>query len=762
MIRNNSIQIHLSLIASLFVMLLGSSCAPQTEELQSPEALNQKLGKAQPGDTLRLPAGEWSDAVIHFTSKGKPGQPIVVLAETPGSVVFSGESKLYLSGEHCVFSGVWFKNGQSPDEAVISFESEDGKTKAKYCRVTDCAISSYSLPDRLESDHWVEIHGNHNRFDHNYMGNKQNLGTTLVVRLNHEESQESYNKIDHNYFGPRSRMGSNGGETMRVGTSAYSLSPAYTTISHNYFERCNGEVEIVSIKSTDNFIDSNVFDACEGVLTMRHGNGNKVRGNYFLGRNKPFTGGIRVINAGHTIEGNYLNGLMGSRFHAALPVMNGVPNSPINRYHQVKDVTISNNLLINCQEVAFGTGSDKERTAFPQQTEFSENTVYTTNPNWTIKALDDISGVLLENNQINIAADKLAGFDQKALKLYVTEVGLEGIEGMPEPKLPVQANEAGPSWFKGEASEASGSEPVVHELNQANKEDIASIVAGMNPNDTLLITEEGTYPLSEPLTLDKNIYIKAKQGYPIFEPGSSLKGNGLFEIKDGASVQVQGLHFVGRSKEGDASYGIASVGSMLDHYGLRVNDCRFSDFNESRFAGIYGGQSTFADSVIISNSWFKGFSGHGISFAAEKDDYGRYNVENIVVRNCVFANVMGMAIDVYRGGNDESTLGPFAQISNCTFINVNNKELGSVVRLLGVQHARLSDCTFSNSGASGRSIFFEDPAWADVRIWDCKLDQSGRIQTFYEHRVDRESIVYEPLSFDANLLNNWKLQIQSN
>lgn len=750
------------LLGCFFCALLAASCSPSGHRADSPAVLHKMLEKAQPGDTITLANGTWQDAVVHFTAQGTAEQPIVIQAESPGEVILSGQSKLYLSGSFGVVSGIWFKAGSSPDGPVMSYESEDGKTKADHCRITDCAITDFSQAERLESDHWVEMHGKHNRFDHNYIGNKQNLGTTLVVQLNQETSLENHNSIDHNYFGPRDRMGSNGGETMRVGTSAFSLSSSRTVIKQNYFERCNGEVEIVSIKASDNLIEGNVFDACEGVLTMRHGNRNVIRGNYFLGRNKPFTGGIRVINAGHTIENNYLHGLQGGRFHAALPVMNGVPNSPINRYHQVKDVTIQNNVLINCREVAFGTGSDNERTATPIQSSFSGNTVYTTDQSWKIKALDDTSGIQFSNNQTNIAADALPGFRQANLQLYQTEEGLEAIEGLPAPTLPIQPQLAGPAWFHQRSKDPKNTAaPKAIELNADNQDQLAELLQKMSPGDTLWVAA-GVYTPKKPLTLNQDIHILGRAGYPRFEPGVSLKNKGLFEIHDGAQVHVTGIHFSGRSEHGDASYGIASIGPMLDHYGLQVDDCRFSDFNESRFAGIHAGASTFADSVTVSNCWFKGFSGHGIEFAAEKDDRGRYNVENIRIEDCVFANVMGMAINVYRGGNDESTLGPFAWVTGCTFLNVNNKELGSVVRLLGVQYARLNNCAFANSGASGRCIFFEDPAWADIVIEDCNMHASGRIQTFYDHRVKSGTMTRNPFQVNEEELANWNLQLTPN
>ena len=63
----------------------------------------------------------------------------------------------------------------------------------------------------------------------------------------------------------------------------------------------------------------------------------------FLGNNQDHTGGIRVINKRQLIKNNYKEGLKGYRFGGALVVMNGVPNSSINRYHQVEDSIIQNN-----------------------------------------------------------------------------------------------------------------------------------------------------------------------------------------------------------------------------------------------------------------------------------------------------------------------------------------------------------------------------------------------------------------------------------
>ncbi|WP_350670806.1 chondroitinase-B domain-containing protein, partial [Pseudoalteromonas sp. CAL494-MNA-CIBAN-0108] len=92
-------------------------------------------------------------------------------------------------------------------------------------------------------------------------------------------------------------------------------------------------------------------------LTLRHGNGNVVEENIFIGNGVDHTGGIRVINKDQIIRNNYLQGLTGYRFGSGFTVMNGVPNSSINRYHQVENATIENNTFVNVSHIQLAAGS---------------------------------------------------------------------------------------------------------------------------------------------------------------------------------------------------------------------------------------------------------------------------------------------------------------------------------------------------------------------------------------------------------------------
>ena len=89
------------------------------------------------------------------------------------------------------------------------------------------------------------------------------------------------------------------------------MTPSYVKVANNIFEKCNGEVEIISSKSNFNEFRNNVFFESEGSLVMRHGNYCIVDGNLFIGSDESqFIGGIRVINTGHWITNNYFYNLL--------------------------------------------------------------------------------------------------------------------------------------------------------------------------------------------------------------------------------------------------------------------------------------------------------------------------------------------------------------------------------------------------------------------------------------------------------------------
>jgi poly(beta-D-mannuronate) lyase len=726
----------------LFVLLLLSCFSLNTyaQLVKDKRELELALSNARPGDVITMVNGVWKDVALKLSANGTAEKPIRVVAQTPGGVIISGASNLKISGHYLEISGLHFKDGYSPEGDLIVFKTGTDAL-ANHCRITDFVIEDFSQADRFKNDNWIVLWGKYNRVDHCTISNKMNAGPTLIVELNDERSQENYHSIDHNYFNGRQRLGSNGGETMRIGVSRYSLTASRTMIKNNYFEHCNGEVEIVSIKSGENEVSNNTFYECEGSVVLRHGSKNVVDGNLFLGNNKAFTGGVRVINPGHKVFNNVFKDLKGSAFRAALAVMNGVPNSAINRYYQVKDAAIYHNTFINCDHIDFGTGKDAERTLAPENVEFKNNLVVTA-ADAVYTDYNQQAGLLFSDNAVSSMnkLDPPQGFESIKVKNKT-------INGIPIPitnktfgvevsKIKwAEKKNTGTSWFKPNVTARNLKNKKIS-IKPADVENINQLLAGLQNGDTILFSQSGNYKVKEEIIIKKELVLMAEKGLrekPVLVNVATDPLAAFITIENGGKLWVDGLAFSGTFESfGDVQAGIKSTTKPMNkHYNLNISNCRFYNFSESTFSAIKATKSTFADSITIKNTLFDNISGTAIDFSAEKEDKGIYNAEYMLIENCVFSNILGSAINLYRGGNDESTLGPFLTINQCSFNNVDNREKGAAVRLIGVQHAAIFNSIFYKSGQGGSSIKFEEYLADDLNVDYCNFYQSGKISSTY-------------------------------
>jgi len=158
---------------------------------------------------------------------------------------------------------------------------------------------------------------------------------------------------------------------------------------------------------------------------MRHGNNTLVEGNVFFGNGADHTGGIRVINAGQTVQNNYMEGLKGTRFGGALVVMNGVPNGPINRYDPVINAVIENNTLVDGDNIQLGAGSDEERSGPPSDSVFANNLIYHGEGRDVFTVYDDMSGIDFKDNILNHKElpEFSGGFKHESVKKVSVHLG---------------------------------------------------------------------------------------------------------------------------------------------------------------------------------------------------------------------------------------------------------------------------------------------------------------------------------------------------
>lgn len=641
--------------------------------VSSPDAFEQAVAAAQPGDTIVLANGVWADFDILFEATGTAEAPIELVAQTPGEVILSGQSSLRLAGEHLIVSGLVFKDGYTPRNEVISFR-KDSDTLAYHSRVTETVIDGYSNPDRTKRDLWVGLYGQNNVFDSNHLSGKQNAGPTLAVRLNSEASQNNNHRIANNYFGPRPVFGSNGGETMRIGTSHFSLTESNTVVENNFFDRCSGEVEIVSNKSGGNVFRGNTFYASRGTLTLRHGNGTLVENNLFDGAGAPYTGGVRVINAKQTIRNNYFTNLTGNRFSGALVVMNGVPDSPINRYHQVDGAIIEANVFDQVAAIELGEGSDAERTAVPINSSFQNNVVSGRAGANPFTLYDDMTGISFSDN---IAAADVP----EALKSGFT-AGADAATEKSASDFGVARSETGTDWYP-KPTEASPFEQSREIVLEPGTDVLWEALATAQPGDHYVLTS-GRYHESKQITLEVPVTVRAAAAA---EPVVSFERPNLFVLTGNSALALDGLRVTGEAApdgSGNSFISTSSVKGAGNHL-LSLNNIEVDEFDVNRgFSVVSAAKGSFFDRIDVSGSTFENISGTVFKLDAETDDYGIYNAEYLTITDSAFDTIGGPIAAVYRGGRDESTFGPHVEVNGSRFVEVG-KGTGPLMVLHGIQ-----------------------------------------------------------------------------
>ena len=358
------------IIIQFAFLFLVSTSDIIAQTFDDPDDLADAVNASSNGGTFIVKNGNYNDFEVAFQVVATVSNPVIIKAETIGGVVLKGASHFvvkksaYVTLEGFVFDG----------------QGEDSLVKLEGCNNIRITRNVFEL-ETDESIKWVFVGGvwndntfpfefpsHHNRIDHNIFQNKETPGHYITIDGTFDNSgseelyyQSQYDRIDYNYFlnnGPRAV---NEQESIRVGWSEMSMSSGFTIIEHNLFEDCDGDPEIISVKSCDNIVRHNTFKRSYGTLSLRHGNRNRVEGNYFFGDGKPigaspagsdlYTGGIRIYGTDHVIINNYMDGLNGTRWDAPITLTLGDAidgqSSNLSKHFRAERVTIAFNTLIN-------------------------------------------------------------------------------------------------------------------------------------------------------------------------------------------------------------------------------------------------------------------------------------------------------------------------------------------------------------------------------------------------------------------------------
>jgi poly(beta-D-mannuronate) lyase len=737
---------------TLFIFLsVGMFTYAETIFVKNAAELATANRNAKPGDCILLQNGIWNDVRLVLSCHGIKTQPIIFKAQTPGKVLITGNSSLSIGGEYIVVDGLYFTKGFAGNTEVIKF-CIDKNTIANNCRVTNTTISDFNNPKRLDENYWVALYGKNNRIDHCSFVNKKNMGVLLAVMLDDERSRENFHQIDSNYFGVRLPLASNTGEIIRVGVSQHCEFNSNTLILNNFFEHCNGETEIISIKSGNNIIRNNLFKECEGSVVLRHGNFNTVENNIFLGNHKPGTGGVRIINKGQWVVNNLFYQCRGDGFRSPLSIMNGVPNSPAHRYVAVTDAVISNNSFIDCSPISFCEGSDAERSVWPQNVWFGNNIFYSANSSVLYNLHDTTSGINFVNNIANntITHPLLQGFTTKNIRTFRSGAFLIPTVETKEPqsdslqaiaikrlskKLPQEpgfrsfqllqttvTNAAllyGAKWFTAKKNSPNYQKEVVCKNAE---EVITQLSAKLNTNLKINLTG-ATYHFSSPLIITRNVTFASSSKKRIHFSFAPAGTDFLILIEAGNTLAFSNIHLNTKAVHTNTFIRTDTSGSC-HHSSFIMQHCSIIYLNNNFFKAS---KSAVMDSLVFKNVSFINLSGTILSLDAETDKKGYYNVEQLKITNCSFTNNKGQLLNILRGGTDESTMGPRLYFINNSVNNCTTQTEESLLSLNGVQYSYTQKNRFLNSNTDKVIVQFEDAVKAKHYFTENTLINCGRI-----------------------------------
>ncbi|MEI9806906.1 MAG: polysaccharide lyase 6 family protein [Bacteroidota bacterium] len=681
---------------------------------------------AKPGDIIVLQNGEWNNVTISLNCSGTKEQPIIFKAQTAGKVLVTGNSKLKLGGHFITVDGLYFINGYAGSDPVINFRVDKNQL-ANNCRVTNCAISDFNNPKRMDENNWVVFYGKNNQLDHCSFADKKNMGVLLAVILDDDRSRLNFHTIEYNYFGKRIPLASNGGEIIRVGVAQHCQFSSSTIIKKNFFDQCDGETEIISIKSGHNLVQENIFKESQGSVVLRHGDSNMVVANYFIGNDKPGTGGVRVINKGQQVSANVFYKCRGADFRAPMAVMNGIPNSPAIRYVQVTDAQVVSNIFYECAPLSFCEGSDTERTLPPDKVDFAGNVFYNSRDSIIYRTSDDIGGFRFANNSVSqkVRQSLPNGFNKTSVATAKAhaDAWYVHVNKLPSVEKTAYAT-TGANWYPKKAT-AKLIKPLP--VNCKNAEEVYQQLKRKEPVIIQLTGKE--YVLSAAFIISKPVQFTGNKNVPVSFTTENLLS--AFIIAGNGNLSLQNLNINGAGVKAKNFISNDSSGSA-DHYNLSVKNCTIQNLDSKNGCEnfYYACKYMIADSIIFRNNSFLNNNSNTVMMANERDNKGYYSAEKITVTENDFNKQNGTLINIYRGGNDESTMGPLFTFSNNTIRSSGSEIAGrSLISLYGVQHSFIEKNNFTDCNKGSVLIHFEDAVRAAHLFRHNTIKGSGGIIT---------------------------------
>ena len=236
-----------------------------------------------------------------------------------------------------------------------------------------------------------------------------------------------------------------------------------------------------------------------------------------------------------------------------------------------------------------------------------------------------------------------------------------------------------------------------------------------------IILKAGTYTFEKPIIIKGNITITSNGAVVSFTTISAM--DQLFTLQQNAQVTLQNSSINASAVSAQHFIAVTSDGSGI-HNSIGITGCKIQGFTGT--AILMAPKSSYLDKITIQNCAFENNKATLLSLKDEDDNKGYYNAEKIVVTNNSFINHAGPLAVIYRGGNDESTMGPIFSFSANKIVNCSANE--PLIGLFGVQQSTIENNMFTASNKTGNIISYTDNTKAFHYQKNNSVNSSGAIR----------------------------------
>jgi hypothetical protein len=281
-------------------------------------ALSTAIGAAKPGDCIVVANGSYtSPAPISVASVGTAQARITITAETIGGVTITGTAGFHLDAPAAYVT-------------IHGFKFTHAQTLVMAIGTSHCAILRNDFQLAGPSGQYLYVQGLDHEVGFNSFHDKAYSGSVVQLDASgrgHSGTERAY--LHDNLWLRATAASANGNECIATWSG-------FIRIEHNVFQECNGDPEVITLKSSDAVVRYNTFrTSTRGQLSVRYSNRDVIDGNFFFG----LKGGLRIYGKDHKVTNNYFENNAGIGIYISDGTADG-------GYIQIERLLVAHNTLI--------------------------------------------------------------------------------------------------------------------------------------------------------------------------------------------------------------------------------------------------------------------------------------------------------------------------------------------------------------------------------------------------------------------------------